>query len=194
MTAMPKKTPVTFNAALEPFAAELPTELAAGIGATIARHAYLDWLLGQVMYDLMEISIKQGRVIMKLPRPRVYIAAVKDLFDFHGLEAKFDFEAFADKLERADCACRELTRSVYMRDTSRDDVTVQLVRSPWDPGPGGDLQPEAQLVNAKFLAAKHAEVDDAVKATGKLRALTDKLLRDLHEKRSRPGLDRRRSR
>lgn len=188
---MPKKS-VTFNAALEPFAADLPTEIAAGIGSTIARHAYLDWLLGQVMYDLMEISIKQGRVIMKLPRPRVYIAAVKDLFDFHGLDAKYDFEDLAGKLELADCACRELSRSVYMRDTSRDEVTVQLVRSPWDPGPGGDLQPEAQVVNAKFLAAKRKEVDDAVKATEKLRALTDRLLRDLHEKRSRPGLDRRR--
>jgi hypothetical protein len=187
---MPKK-PVTFNAALEPLASDLPEELAAGIGATVARHAYLDWLLGQVMYDLMEISIKQGRVIMKLPRPKVYVAAVKELFEFHGLEAKYDFDALARKLERADCACRELTRSVYMRDTSRDALSVQLVRSPWDSGPGGDLQPEAQVVDARFLAAKRKEVDDAVKTTEKLRALTDRMLRDLHEKRSRPGFDRR---
>jgi hypothetical protein len=191
---MAKKKPVTFNAALEPLATDLPGDIAAGIGSTIARHAYLDWVLGQVMYDLMEISIKQGRVIMKLPRPRVYIAAVKDLFEFHGLEAKFDFEKLARKLELADCACRELTRSVYMRDTNSDKLAVQLVRSPWDPGPGGDLQPEAQVVNAKFLAGKREEVDDAVRAAEKLRALTDKMLRDSHERRARPGFDRRQRR
>jgi len=191
---MPKKKPVTFNAALEPLAAELPEKLASGIGIAIARHAYLDWVLGQVMYDLMEISIKQGRVIMKLPRPRVFIAAVKDLFEFHGLEAKFDFEDLARKLERADCAVRELTRSTYMRDTNSEGLAVQLARSPWDPGPGGDLQPEAQVVDAKFLAGKRKEVEDAVKVAEKLRALTDKLLLDSHERRARPGFDRRKGR
>ena len=91
---MPKKL-MTFNAALEPLTEELPEALAAAIGAIVARQTYLDWVLGQVMYDLMEISIKQGRVIMKLPRPRVYIAAVKELFEFHGLDVKYDFEDLA---------------------------------------------------------------------------------------------------
>src|ERR1700758_727933 len=126
---MPRKTP-TFNAALEPLEGTLPREVAAAVGDVVMRHTYLDWLLGQVMYDLMEISIKQGRVIMKLPRPRVYIAAVKDLFEFHGLDVKYDFEDLAKKLEWADCAVRELTRSVYMRDTSSKKLSIQLVRSP----------------------------------------------------------------
>ena len=190
---MPKKSTI-FNAALEPLAADLPEKLAASVGNVIARHAYLDWVLGQVMYDLMEISIKQGRVIMKLPRPRVFVAAVKELFQFHGLEAKFDFEDLARRLELADCATRELTRSIYMRDTSSESLRVQVARSPWDPGPGGDLQPEAQVVDAKFLATKRKEVDDAVKAAEKLRALTDKLLLESHQQRARPGFDRRKGR
>jgi hypothetical protein len=184
---MPK---MTFNAAFEPID-ELPDAVAASIGATVARHTYLDWVLGQVMYDLMEISIKQGRVIMKMPRPKVYIAAVRELFEFHNLPAKFDFNGLAAKLELADCAMRELTRSVYMRDTSARKTTIQLVRSPWDPGPGGDQQPEAQLVDEKFLARRRKEVEDAVKAAEKLRTLTDKLLRESHAKRARPGFDRR---
>jgi hypothetical protein len=192
---MPKKTrSITFNAALEPLAADLPEKLAAGVGNAIARHSYLDWVLGQVMYDLMEISIKQGRVIMKKPRPRVYVAAVRELFEFHGLEAKFDFDDLAKKLEEADCANRELVRSIYMRDTNSDVLSVQVARSPWDPGPGGDLQPEAQVLDAKFLAAKAKELDDAVKAAEKLRALTDKLLLDSHERRAHPGFDRRKGR
>jgi hypothetical protein len=188
---MPKKA-VTFNAALEPLDADLPADLAAGIGAIIARHAYLDWLLGQVMYDLMEISIKQGRVIMKLPRPRVYVCAVKELYEFHGLQSKFDFEGLASRLEAADRARRELTRSVYMRDTDSRAMRILLARSHWDPGPGGELQPELEVLDEKLLTAKRKVVDDAVKGAEKLQEVTNKLLRKRHEeRRSRPGLDRR---
>jgi hypothetical protein len=193
MAAMPKTQRLTFNAAFEPLDSGLPEDYASAIGVTVARHAYLDWTLGQVMYDLLEISIKQGRVIMKLPRPRVFIAAVTELFEFHGLQTKYDFEGLASKLEAADCAVRELTRSTYMRDTGSKKLAIHLVRSPWDPGPGGDIQPEAQLLDAKFLAQKRKEVDEAVAAAEKLRAITDKLLRDSHVRRTKPGtFDRRR--
>src|SRR3954469_23533986 len=128
---MPRKTAV--NTALEPLSKPLGTEAASAVGALIARHTYLDWVLGQVMYNLMEISIKQGRVIMKLPRPRVYIAAVRELLEFHQLRMKFDFEALARKLEAAESARREITRSIYMTDS--DSGEIHLARSPWDPGP-----------------------------------------------------------
>lgn len=188
---MPKK-PFRFNSSLVPLAKGLPSEIAASVGATLARHAYLDWLLGQVMYSLMEISIKQGRVIMKLPRPRVYIAAVKDLYEFHGLATRYDFEELAERLEVAERTRRELTRSVYMRDPASKAAAIHLARSPWDPGPGGELQPELQEANRAFLARKRKDVDDAVQCAEKLQGVTNKLLRTMHEKRRTPALNRRR--
>jgi hypothetical protein len=189
------KTKFMFNAALIPLASGLPAEIAAAIGATIARHAYLDWVLGQVMYSLMEISIRQGRVIMKLPRPRVYVAAVKELYEFHDLQTKYDFEELAQRLEAAERARRELTSSIYMRDTAAKPSRFQLARSPWDPGPGGEEQPEAQVLDGKLLARRRKAVDEAVKCAEKLQGVTNKLLRNLHEgRRSRPALNRRRAR
>jgi hypothetical protein len=182
------------NSALVPLAAGLPAVIAANIGGTLARHTYLDWVLGQVMYSLMEISIKQGRVIMKLPRPSHYIAAVKDLFNFHGLETAFDFEDLARRLETSERTRNLLTRSVYMRDSSSKQVAIHLARSPWDPGPGGETQPESQPVDRKFLARRRKEVDDAVRSAEKLQAETNKLLRKMHElRRSRPGFNRRKN-
>jgi hypothetical protein len=189
---MPRKKAFRFNPALVPLASGLPAEVAASIGAMIARHAYLDWVLGQIMYSLMEISIRQGRVIMKLPRPRVYVAAVKELYDFHGLDTKYDFDDLAEKLEAADCTRRELTRSVYMRDTDSKAMRIQLARSHWDAGPGAELQPELEEVDRKFLARKRDEVDAAVKSAEKLQGVTNKLLRTMHEKRRTPALNRRR--
>jgi hypothetical protein len=191
---MPKKskTSMPSPSALEPLHRGLPTETAAAIGAIVARHAYIDWLLGQVMYSLMEISIKQGRVIMKLPRPRVFICAVEDLFEFHGLEKKFDFEGLAKKLERADRVRRELTRSVYMRDTDSHEMRILLARSHWDPGPGGELQPELEELDRGLLSDKRKVVDEAVKGAEKLQSVTNKLLRKAYEnRRTRPALNRR---
>jgi hypothetical protein len=182
-----------FNSALVPLAPGLPAQIAASLGVTLARHSYLDWVLGQVMYSLMEISIKQGRVIMKMPRPAHYIAAVRDLFQFHGLEGEFDFDDLCERLDTADRSRNMLTRSVYMRDTNSKALRVHLVRSPWDPGPGGETQPEAQLVDRKFLARRRKDVDDAIRAAEKLQAVTDRQLRKMHElRRQRPGMDRRR--
>jgi hypothetical protein len=193
-TAPRGKRSEVFNSALVPLAAGLPAQIAANVGGTLARHAYLDWVLGQVMYSLMEISIKQGRVIMKLPRPSHYIAAVKDLFGFHGLETNYDFEELARKLETSERTRNLLTRSVYMRDSSSKEGMVHLARSPWDPGPGGETQPESQKVDRKFLAGRRKDVDDAVRAAEKLQTETNKLLRKMHElRRSRPGFNRRKS-
>lgn len=183
-----------FNSALVPLAEGLPGSIAANIGVTLARHAYLDWVLGQIMYSLMEISIKQGRVIMKLPRPSHYIAAVKDLFEFHGLQTTYDFEDLARRLETSERTRNLLVRSVYMRDSSSKEGAVHLARSPWDPGPGGETQPESQKVNRKFLASRRKEVDDAIRAAEKLQTVANKLLRKMHElRRSRPGYNRRKA-
>ena len=183
----------TLNPALVPLTHGLPTPIAASIGLTLTRHAYLDWVLGQVMYSLMEISVKQGRVILKLPRPRQYVATVKDLYAFHGLQARYDFEGLAAKLEAAERTRRILGRSVYLRDTAARARRILLARGMWDAGPGGESQPEAQVVDRGFLARRRKDVEDAIGRAERLRFLTDRLLRALHEKRrGRHGLDRRR--
>lgn len=189
---MPRKRAM-FNTALVPLTQPLPNAIAASIGATLVRHAYLDWVLGQVMYSLMEISIRQGRVILKMPRPRQYIAAMDDLFRFHGLDMDYDFEQLARRLEAAERSRAVLMRSTYMRDTASRTLRIQVARALWDPGPGGEAQPEAQVVDRRFLAARRKDVEQAIRGAERLRALTDKLLRALHEmRRKRPRLDRRR--
>lgn len=188
---MPRE-PAMFNTDLVPLTQPLPASIAAAVGNILARHAYLDWVLAQVMYSLMEISIKQGRVILKLPRPRQYIAAVRDLFEFHRITADYNFEQLARRLEVADRVRALLTRSTYMRDTGSRPARIQLARALWDPGPGGETQPEAQVVDRAFLAARRQEVDAALAAAERLRSLINRELRAMHEaRRKNARLDRR---
>ena len=175
----------------EPVTRPLPAALAGAIGQIVAREAYVEWLLGQVMYDLMEISIKQGRVILKFPRPGQYIAAIRDLYDFHGITPTMSLEDLSRRLDVADRTRNVLMRSVYMRARGKSGDIV-IARSPWDPGPGGESQPEAQVVDGAFLARCKRDVESAVEAAEKFQASTDQLLRKLHERRrTQRDLDRR---
>lgn len=193
--------PTFFNAALEPLAAPLPATIAESIGRGIARHSYLEWLLGQVLYSLLEISIKQGRKVVQRPEPRQYVAAVQGLFAFHKLETAFAFEDFARRLERADRARDALAHSVYMRDTNSRALKIHLVRGSWalpvDPDDEAidkrDQWPDAPVLDKALLARISGEIEEAVKRAEKLQAHTDKLLRQLHEQRRvNPRMNRRR--
>ncbi|MDQ3026940.1 MAG: hypothetical protein M3R58_10630 [Pseudomonadota bacterium] len=193
---MKKPRPV-FISSLKPLAKSLPDDISRSIGRTVARHSYLEWILGEVLYSLLEISIKQGRAVVNRPVPRQYAAAIEGLFKFHKLESPFKFERLARSLERADAARDTLVQSVFMRDADRKDSPVFLVRGSWSLGLDletvrRDAWPDTPEVTAALLAGLREDVEDAVGRAETLRALTDKLLRRLHEhRRTNPRLNRR---
>ncbi len=194
---MPRSTP-RFNAALEPLSSTLPAGIAENIGRVVARHSYLEWVMGQVLYSLLEISIKQGRKVVRRPPPRQYVAAVQGLYAFHELETSFDFDELGKRIEAADRARDALAHSVYMRDVNVRGERVHLVRGSWaldapDETVSQDIWPEAPVVDRAFLAHMRREVEDAIASAERLQQETDRLLRQLHEaRRTNPRLNRRR--
>ncbi len=192
-----KKSRPVFISSLKPVTKSLPDDIARSIGRTVARHSYLEWVLGEVLYSLLEISIKQGRAVVHRPQPRQYAAAIEGLYKFHKLDTPFKFDRLARSLERADAARDTLVQSVFMRDSDRKDSPVYLVRGSWSLGldlesVSRDAWPETPAVSAALLAGLREDVEDAVERAEVLRSLTDKLLRRLHEhRRTNPRLNRR---
>jgi hypothetical protein len=195
---MAKRTSA-FNPALEPISQPLPAVIAENLGRTIARHSYLEWVLGQVLYSLLEISIKQGRKVIRRPDPRQYVAAVQGLYAFHKLESKFNFNELCKRVEAADHARDALAHSVYMQDVNTRGTKVHLVRGSWANGSDAevvsrDAWPETPVLDRTFLNQMRDIVEAAVKQAEALRSHTDDLLRKLHEaRRTNPNLNRRRS-
>ena len=194
---MTKKTSA-FNPALEPISHSLPAGIAEAIGRTIARHSYLEWVMGQVLYSLLEISIKQGRKIMQRPEPRQYVAAVEGLLAFHKLETSFNFAELDRRIVAADRARDALAHSVYMHDVNGPAERVHLVRGSWalshaDDTVSKDRWPDAPVIDRALLQSLRDDVEAAVKRAEKLRDTTDKLLRKLHDaRRTNPRMNRRR--
>ena len=197
---MARNTASRFNAALEPLDSSLPAAIAEAVGRVIARHSYLEWVMGQVLYSLLEISIKKGRKVVQRPQPGQYIAAVKGLYAFHKLESKFDFAGLGRRIEAADRARNALAHSVYMHDVNVREGRVHLVRGSWalahpDETVASDQWPEAPALDRALLTRLRDDVEAAVTRAEKLRDTTDRLLRKLHHaRRTNPRFDRRRSR
>lgn len=194
---MPKPTS-SFNAALEPITTPLPAAVAASIGRTIARHSYLEWVLGQVLYSLLEISIKQGRAVVQRPKPRQYVAAVQGLYAFQRLDTSFNFADLARRMEVADRARDLLAHSVYMRDVGTRSGKTHLVRGSWNLGLDDEVVsrgqwPDTPVLDRDLLSRLRDEVEAAIARAEQLRRTTDKLLRELHDaRRTDPRLNRRR--
>jgi len=195
---MPTKKSL-FNPALEPVTQPLPEAIASSIGRTIARHSYMEWVLGQVLYSLLEISIKQGRAVVQRPQPRQYAASIQGLCAFQKVECEFDFEELNTRVEAADRARDMLVHSVYMRDINTRAERIHLVHGSWARAQDAEVirtgeWPETPVLDRAFLARLRKDVDDAVTCAQALQKLVDDLLRKLHElRRTNRKYDRRRS-
>lgn len=182
---------------VSPVAETLPSGVAASIGRMIARHSYLDWILANVLYALLSISIKQGRLAVRIPPPRLYITTVADLLAFQRLHLNFNLAALERKLVAADQARNILGHSVFARDERSGKLYVYLVSGTWDvaqaleAGRRGLMSEKIEVTRA-FLAGKRAAIEDAIKAARQLAEQVDDGLQALNQiRRTRRALDRR---
>jgi len=194
---MPSKKSV-FNPALEPVTQPLPEAIASSIGRMVARHSYMEWLLGQVMYSLLEISIKQGRAVVQRPQPKQYVASIQGLCAFQKIDCKFDFDDLMQRVEAADRIRDVLVHSVYMRDVNVRGDRIHLVHGSWARPAEAEViktgeWPDTPVMDRAWLADARKVVEDAVRRAEALLVTIDTLLRQLHElRRSNRKFDRRR--
>jgi hypothetical protein len=183
-----------------PIARELPPGLAATVGRIIARHSYLDWLLANILYALLSIPIKQGRVAIKIPPPPLYVRTVSDLLAFLRLHLAFNLEALERKLVAAEQARNILCHSVFTRDARSGKIHIELVSGAWDEAEDVEaarknIRSESLAVTRAFLAGKRAAIEDAIEATRHFAGRVNDGLQALNEiRRTRRTMDRRNAR
>jgi hypothetical protein len=84
---------------MAPVAKTIPQSVAASIGRTITRYSYLEWILSKMLYDVLGLSVKQGRIAIRLPAPTLYVKALQDLLTFHGVGIQTKLKPFSKELD-----------------------------------------------------------------------------------------------
>ena len=183
---MVKRKVAVFKGGMSPIAKGVKTSIAASIGRTITRYSYLEWVMGNCLHTLLEISIKQRRVAVRIPPTRLFVGMVQDLLAFHRGKASFDFVSLQKKLEAADKARNVLAHSVLINANGK--IHIQIVSGSWELPQDVErvtraLMPETPVVDAKFLKEKRRAVEDGIRAIRKLEAFLGGAMHTLHEMR-----------
>lgn len=162
-SSAPKKRAIIL-ASTAPFARGLPRNAAASMGRTIARYSLMDWYLSKMVFNLLGISIKQGRTAVRVPRHQ-FLRTVKLLLAFHGVKVVIGAKEFRHAMEKAGAARNALAHSVFIKDSAKR-LRIQLVSGTWNLGDefepvARSLQPETPLFDRAFLSAARRDVDAA---------------------------------
>ena len=188
-----------FEGGVSPLAHGLPSNIAASIGRTLVRHTYMESLQRAAVNLLLEISIKQGRVAVRLPQAKAYPKLIQTLLQFHGHYSNvIKFKNLALALDAADNARNILAHSLIMKDPKIGKYRIQIVRGSWELDQdvfsvSRALQPETPILDRAFLKARRAEVEAGIKLAKQLLKLVAVTMRALNEKRcTQAAWDRRR--
>lgn len=171
-----------------PQAYPLKPSIATSIGRTVARHAYLDSVLASILYSLLSISVKQGRVAIRMPPARSYAQTIEKLFRYLKIDTIYNFNSLGRKLDAADRARNILAHSLYLDDKDSGKVRIQIVVGSWELGENVEsepraITPETPIVDRAFLSKKRAAVEAAIKRAQKLQLVTGYALATLNKKR-----------
>jgi hypothetical protein len=190
-----KKASITMGMA--PGREILPQSVAASVGKTINRFAKLEYLQLGILVKLLGISIKQGRIVLRINRPGQFIQAVKLLLKFHGIEVTTQWSALNAVLEKADSTRNALAHSVFLQDPVTKELKIQLTSNIWDLGPQFEpvhrqLQPQGKAVNRAWLIEQRSYVEAALKMIDSLgREIFSELTTLNGRRQSERELDRR---
>jgi hypothetical protein len=170
-------------------------KMAAQIGRMIARHSYLEWVQANFMHAIMQISVKQGRVAVKVPPPKQYPNAIAALLSFHRIYVPndvFSLTSYGNKLDKAERARNMFAHCIYLRDPKNRKVRIQLVRGTRDDITDPETYPVFRAVNPEcpyltneLIDANRTLIEEAITSTMELAAIVDNALQASNDKRRR---------
>jgi hypothetical protein len=195
-----KKRIAVFDGGLAPITHGLPSNIAASIGRTLVRHTYMESLQRKVLNLLLEISIKQSRLVVRIPQPKQFPNLVQTLLQYHGLypKVKINYNDLGAAIDAADRARNALAHSLILKNPQGPGYLIQLVRGSWELDQDvfsvtRALQPQTVALHRAYLSARRKEVEKAIIGMRNLLALISATMKALHEKRrTEAAWDRRR--
>lgn len=175
---------------VSPIAKGLPTVIASGIGRVVTRWAYQDWLINHIAYDVLGITIKQGRIAIRLKQPGQTFQMIKDLLVLRGLHVPALFGDLLSRIESVKERRDLLAHGVWMK-TPRG-LAVQNTRGSWEPTKDKiritrRMAPAAQLIDVEYLKTLRTDLEDTIRRTQELRGTMNALLASLDKQQKQPA-------
>lgn len=151
----------------------LPTKYSTAIGRMISRFAVLESALRTLIYALLELEPKMGRVAVRNPRIKDSFAMIKDLMGLRSFTTTLDIKLLASECKKMEQFRDKIAHGVWVRHPQSDLPILQVTAGKFSKKPGGKsltgrIRPAGFNVTFEDFRAYTRGVDFALKAVKQL--------------------------
>lgn len=145
------------------------------IGRIVTHWSHLEWRLKNVVYVLLGIGPKEGRLAVREIRASSYATMIEDLLDVKCVSVSIDLGNFRKLLSELGDHRNRLVHGVWLKHPSYSDPVLQLTKGESTPDPTNPagkrkrvIDPEGILVKADELRKFVPLIDRAAATAGRL--------------------------
>lgn len=176
---------------------ELPDEYCLLVGQFITRWAHLEWRIKSMMYVLLRIDPKLGRLVVQEPRVIDYITMVENVATIKGITVSVDWKKLRTIFGKIQSWRDWFAHGLWL-DTGEPSIQIikgKTVLKKGGPSYNARIQPYAMQVPPRVLRGVIRSVDAAVDLIGKMQGQIEQHVKPSREKHPRqlpPGRAERR--
>jgi hypothetical protein len=162
----------------------LPDDYARAVGLVVARWAYQEWLLIEVLSTILGIGPKEARHVLGTGQGIDYVPLIRDLIWVQKLTTRVDLSDLRRRVQDLREKRNTLAHGLWLRDEAGVPC-LQDTTGKWPPEPGQPevtrkIKPGAWYFNPEVAADLIAQMDQTI-------GLTRALLGDLQSQRGGAG-------
>ena len=117
-----------------PVVTDLPADMLQAIGRVIVEYAFLELQLSRIIYDLIRVDPKAGRVAVREPRATDRLEIILDLIDLKQFTLTDDEKKLLRKTTKTCLTQRDqLAHGAWVRDPNNGTLLLRLTKGQWQP-------------------------------------------------------------
>lgn len=117
-----------------PIAKKLPPTLTREIGRVIYAYSRVELNFKTIIYAILNIDPKSGRITVREPRGKEYVDTIQELMIVRGRQpVKAWWKNFRDSTERVRTGRDQVAHGIWLRDKQSRQLLLRITRGSWQP-------------------------------------------------------------
>ena len=118
-----------------PIKYKLPADMLEKIGHIMVSFSYIEYLLSRIMYDLLEIGQKEGRLAIKEPRAHERVEIIADIAALKNIETEIDLSDLEKLIENLERERNLVAHGLWMEHPTTGQLFLRITKGSWQPDP-----------------------------------------------------------
>ncbi len=152
------------NTSTLPVVYKLPEEITAKIGHVVVAASYIDLVLSGMIYDLLSIGPKEGRIAVKEPSAEERFTIITDLLNLKKINITADIKYLRRKIQDVADHRNAIVHGSWLDNSGQ--TLLRLTKGDWQPNPKMQgkakrkIYPQAIKFESGELKKLSDEIDD----------------------------------